>query len=773
MSDFSQEFTPRAAADIPDAASLVSAFRNLIEDASRLIGVERPGLVHLFAALIDLPEAREMVACLGGRSDDLAQLLVTHAWTTPGDGGAEDVIRAAAPYAGNGEGAFRRRLTLEAVRLSEFHPDLQPILVASNLPIRVPVPEEETFPPVTGFFDPDDRSEDLDDFDFPSFLPKSTETPEVKPADVKPAEPPQTKKTVSSGDKTSSKAKMDEEAQAAVAASMRNLTEAARAGSLDPVVGRDREIAHIVAILQRRRKSSILLHGEAGVGKTSIAEGIAQALAGPDAPDHLAGRPFYEVALPALVAGARFRGDFEARMVQLIEQARAERAILFIDEIHMLIGSGSTMGRGMDGANILKPALARGEISIIGATTTPEMRVLREDAALMRRFDSLAITEPDRAATLEILARAGDSYLDFHRLDIAPGTYEEIVRISERYNTARRFPDKAFDLMDMACVVAREDKVLAQGLPLLMPEHARLAGQRLGLRLPMAPTSERRGRILHLEAQVTAQFPERAAAVKQIAAVLKAAEVLPERGAPAVLLLGPETAESAEFSEAFAKSLDRPFRKFDGAMFSDGLGIALLVGSRGLGEKAPPAGLLGEIAEAEGRPLLHFDRVERMTPEAQAVLAKLITQGHIQGGDGKLIDLSGAALFLSVTPEERGSFGFSKGETLDAGLSKLVIDELKRALLHRVTLSMPSETELMAVAEAELATLAARLCEAGYPIELGADLCRWLVAKGRKGGVAEIRRLVTTEIRDRVTAAVLSQADMSGWQLRVEDLLPE
>lgn len=778
MADQIQDSVQNGLVGAEGSADVVSNFRILIENSARMIGVEKPGVVHLFAALIDLPEAREMVTCLGGNSAELARLLVTAAWITPGDGGAEDVIRAGAPYAQNGEGPFRRRMTLEAIRLAEFHPDLQPILVASNLPLRNSVLQEEDTASlatqITSFSDPDDPGDPLDDFDFPGLMPEGKAIEEENPQEDKAKDTATAKKPASSGDgKVTTKSKMDEEAQAAVAGALRNLTDAARSGSLDPVIGRDEEIAHVISVLQRRRKSSILLHGDAGVGKTSIAEGVAQALCGPDAPANLAGRTVYEVSLPALVAGARFRGDFEARMVQLMDQVRSDRAILFMDEIHMLIGSGSAIGRGMDGANMLKPALARGDVSIIGATTTQEMRVLREDAALMRRFDSLAISEPDRDAALQILNRAGESYLDFHGLDMAPGAYEEIVDISDKYNPTRRFPDKVFDLMDMACVIALETRKAGSDgeRPLLLPVHARQAAQRLGLRLPMIPTPENRSRMLKVGDRVLAQFPDRAEAVKRISSVLRSAEILPGKGSPAVMLLGPETAEAAEFSEAFAKALDRPFRKIDGAMLADGLGAALLVGSRMMGDKYPTSGIFGEIAESACRPILHFDHVERMQPEVQAILAKLIAQGHVQGGDGKLIDLSGAALFLSVTPEEKGSFGFSRGQGEEEGVSRLLIPELQRVLLHRVSISVPSETELMAAAKVELSALTETLSEAGYEIDLCPEICAWLAAKGKKGGLAEIRRLVTTEIRDRVTAAVLAEADMSRWSIEVEDLI--
>lgn len=272
-----------------------------------------------------------------------------------------------------------------------------------------------------------------------------------------------------------------EEAHAAVRAALRDLSSLAVAGSLDPVIGRDKEMDRMVEILLRRRKPNIILVAEPGVGKTAIVEGLATRLAIGDCPDHkLAARPVLEVSLPVMVAGSRFRGDFESRMSILITEAEKNRSILFIDEIHMLMGSGSASARGgMDGANILKPALARDGLSVIGATTPDEAVLLKEDAALMRRFEMIYINEPGRDQMEEILRLSAPSFLSMHEVSITATMQSTLLDFGERYLDERRNPDRTFDILDYAAVAAR-----LSAAERISIAHIRHAVRRLGGDLP-------------------------------------------------------------------------------------------------------------------------------------------------------------------------------------------------------------------------------------------------------------------------------------------------
>ena len=236
----------------------------------------------------------------------------------------------------------------------------------------------------------------------------------------------------------------------------RDLTEAARSGKLDPVIGREKEIQRVIQILSRRTKNNPVLIGEPGVGKTAIAEGLAQRIAAADVPEELLDKRVLSLDLSGMVAGTKYRGEFEERIKNAIDEVKkAGNVILFIDELHTIVGAGSAEG-AVDAANILKPALSRGEIRVVGATTLNEYRkYIEKDAALERRFQPVTVGEPSPEATLEILKGLRDKYEAHHRLTITDGALEAAVALSRRYINDRFLPDKAIDLMDEAASQVR------------------------------------------------------------------------------------------------------------------------------------------------------------------------------------------------------------------------------------------------------------------------------------------------------------------------------
>ena len=236
-----------------------------------------------------------------------------------------------------------------------------------------------------------------------------------------------------------------------------NLSQRARDGKLDAVIGREQEIERVVQILNRRQKNNPCLIGEPGVGKTAIAEGLAQRIVSGDVPFKLRQKEVYLLDLTALVAGTQFRGQFESRMKGLIEEIRkAGNIILVIDEVHNIVGAGDAEG-SMNAANILKPALSRGEIQVIGATTFNEYRKhIEKDTALERRFQPVTVNEPNIEDTLKILQGIAHYYEQFHGVSIPQGVLRQAVLLSERYITDRYLPDKAIDLLDEACLLRQE-----------------------------------------------------------------------------------------------------------------------------------------------------------------------------------------------------------------------------------------------------------------------------------------------------------------------------
>jgi ATP-dependent Clp protease ATP-binding subunit ClpC len=239
-----------------------------------------------------------------------------------------------------------------------------------------------------------------------------------------------------------------------------DLTRMAAEGSLDPVLGREAEIERVIQILSRRRKNNPALIGEPGVGKTAVVEGLAQRIAVGNIPDDLRGKRILSLDLPSMVAGTKYRGEFEERVKNaLAEAGKAGNILLFIDELHTIVGAGSAEG-AIDAANIIKPALSRGSVQVIGATTLDEFRrYIEKDAALERRFQPVQVGEPDEATSIEILRGLRDKYESHHRLTITDEALMEAVRLSSRYLTNRKLPDKAIDLMDEAASRVRMERL--------------------------------------------------------------------------------------------------------------------------------------------------------------------------------------------------------------------------------------------------------------------------------------------------------------------------
>lgn len=309
--------------------------------------------------------------------------------------------------------------------------------------------------------------------------------------------------------KTAPLSRESEEARVAMLAAQRNLSVLAREGNLDVVVGRESEIDQVIEILMRRRKPNVILVAEPGVGKSALVEGLAMKLATGACPDAgLAKREIVEVSLTSMIGGARYRGDFEARMDLMIKHAEQERQILFIDEIHTLMGSGSVSARSMDGANILKPVLARDSLSLIGATTPEEADVLRADKALMRRFEIIYIDEPLRKQMEIILEGASAKFLSKHEVSLPLDLHSRLLDFGERYVEHRRNPDRTFDMLDLAAVSAR-----LRGDDCITEDDLRHAVRRLGgMMMEHSEVSDARRADLHTYLLSTVSGQEEAVA---------------------------------------------------------------------------------------------------------------------------------------------------------------------------------------------------------------------------------------------------------------------
>ena len=488
--------------------------------------------------------------------------------------------------------------------------------------------------------------------------------------------------------KTTTKSADDPEK--AVLAAIRDLSELAEAGEIEPAYGRDAEIDHIISILLRKRKNSLVLHGEAGVGKTAIAEGVALALRRADVPEALANRPLLEVSLTTMVAGTKFRGDFEAKMDILLRIAKERRAILFIDELHMLMGSGTTTPRSMDGANMLKPALARGDIAIIGATTSFEARSMRSDKALMRRFDMVLVREPSPEHALEILTRAAKPFLDHHEVTEGEGALALCVDIAHHHLPDRRFPDKAFDVLDMAGVVAREAKSTS-----IEKSHVRDAARRLGARLPGLPGEAWRKRVKALPEALEAFLPNEDGRLltRTMAAAMLGLGRTGARGAWA--LAEREAGAAAGCAEAIGRQMDIPVARLDVSLINDRRDLPQLIGYPGQRDALDHHGELVDIADSRDEVILVVEGMEQADRTVRELMAAILRKGTFVAGDGRCLSLGGAWMFFAVPAlEEQAEIGFlSRGPESGKDLTRLLGRDIFESLSGVLNATLPEKEE--------------------------------------------------------------------------------
>jgi hypothetical protein len=433
-------------------------------------------------------------------------------------------------------------------------------------------------------------------------------------------------------DPKSKQTKEREESLAAVSDARVDLSELAAAGELDLVFGRDAEIARIVEILMRRRKPNVLLVGEPGVGKSAIIDGLAQFLISEgENYGALSQRPVQSVDLSKMVAGTRYRGDFESRMSILIEQAQDQNAILFFDEIHMLMGAGVSGNTGMDGGNILKPALARGGMSVIGATTIQEAKILRQDKALMRRFEVIYLEEPSFEDMEKILAACSCQFLLHHEATILPDVQGQLLRAAHTFLPERRDPDRCFDLLDLAGVACR-----MRGDDMINGNDIYQALLRMGAKLPeKVLPGAREGIFLNeIQTKLVSGMPGHEKAMDVLARRLSK-KWNSNASSELIILQGPENSGKARAATLAASLKKRRLQQLSAWSVAGGLS------QEHLEQK------IGYIAEADPEAVVSI-RVSAEDVTTKATIGSFIQKPHQLAGSDTPVNLDKMTFFLLV-----------------------------------------------------------------------------------------------------------------------------
>jgi ATP-dependent Clp protease ATP-binding subunit ClpA len=451
-----------------------------------------------------------------------------------------------------------------------------------------------------------------------------------------------------------------------------NLTDLARQGKIEPVIGRSREINDIITVLAKRFKSNVLMVGDPGVGKTAIAEGIASAIVDDEVPDFLEGYEVYSLEVGSLLAGSRYRGDFEEKVKNVIEALTIKKkAILFIDEAHTMQGAGSASNGGTDFANMLKPAITKGNLKVIASTTWEEFyESFEKDRALMRRFYKVTIDEPSRDSTVRILSGLATRLNDFHEVTISEEAIEAAVDSADRYIHDRKNPDKSIDLLDAACAKQRvlENKGAVITKALIHEQVEKFTG------VPADKLSgDNYDRINNLELNVKNKLygqDETVNSVLERVYVSFAGIGNDKKPIASFLFLGPTGTGKTELAKLLSTNLDMPLLKYDMSEYSEKHSVSSLIG--------PPPGYVGFsdsqvqggrlISDLSKNPhsILLFDEVEKAHPDIFNIFLQMLDEGRVTGSNGKEVSMKNTIIILTSNlgsaDNERNAIGFGDQE---------------------------------------------------------------------------------------------------------------
>ncbi len=553
----------------------------------------------------------------------------------------------------------------------------------------------------------------------------------------------------------------------------RDLTKEAREGKLDPVIGRSEEIRRVTQILARRTKNNPVLIGDPGVGKTAIVEGLASAIAENRVPPALRGMRLIALDLAGVVAGTKYRGEFEERLRQIIEELRQSRVIAFIDELHTLVGAGGAEGT-LDAANILKPPLSRGEIQVIGATTTGEYhRYIEKDAALERRFQPVIVLEPSPSETLQILHGIRSRYEEHHNVRIPDSILELSVKIGERSLPGRNFPDKAIDLIDEAGSRVRLNHSLEipvalseDGIPVVTREDVEAIVDSWG-----GVYSEDRGdnKLMELEERLSHQVFGQHQAVHSLAAALKRSRVGlggRTRVSASFLFVGPSGVGKTHLAKALAHTLfgsERSLIRFDMSEYQEPHSVSKLIG-------APPGyvgheqgGRLTEAVRRQPFSVILLDEIEKAHPDVYNTFLQVLDDGRLTDSQGRAVDFRRCILIMTSNTgfNEGPKVGFGANEINDNGpLKNLFSPEFLDRLDEIIRFKPLGEPEMIRVAQNMLEEMRVELLSRDLLVSFDPGIAAHLVSKTKsKGSSRQLRSLMREEIEDPLAIALLSMPE--------------
>ena len=560
-----------------------------------------------------------------------------------------------------------------------------------------------------------------------------------------------------------------------------NLNQLARDGKIDPLIGRELEVERVIQILCRRRKNNPLLVGEAGVGKTAIAEGLAWRITEGDVPEVLAGATVYALDMGALLAGTKYRGDFEQRLKGVLRQLKDQAgAILFIDEIHTLIGAGAASGGTLDASNLLKPALSSGTMKCIGATTFTEYRgIFEKDAALSRRFQKIDVVEPSVEQTVEILKGLKSRFEDHHQVKYALGALQAAAELSAKYINDRHLPDKAIDVIDEAGAAQRILPKNKQKKTITRNEVEEIVAK-IARIPPASVSSDDRSKLKTLDRDLKSVVFGQDPAIDALAAAIKMARSglgKPDKPIGSFLFSGPTGVGKTEVAKQLAYILGVDLIRFDMSEYMERHAVSRLIG-------APPGyvgfdqgGLLTEAVTKKPHAVLLLDEIEKAHPDVFNVLLQVMDHGTLTDNNGRKADFRNVIVIMTTNAGAetmgKATIGFTtKREQGDemADIKRLFTPEFRNRLDAIVNFRALDEEIILRVVDKFLLQLESQLAEKKVEVTFSDALRRHLAKKGFDPmmGARPMQRLIQDTIRRALADELLFGRLTDGGRLSVD-----
>ncbi|MBM7572435.1 ATP-dependent Clp protease ATP-binding subunit [Aquibacillus albus] len=612
----------------------------------------------------------------------------------------------------------------------------------------------------------------------------------------------------------------------------RNITHAAKAGLIDPVIGREKEVKRVIETLNRRNKNNPVLIGEPGVGKTAIAEGLALKIAEGNVPSKLLNKEIYLLDVASLVANTGVRGQFEERMKRLVSELQQRKnVILFVDEIHLLVGAGTAEGSQMDAGNILKPALARGELQLVGATTLKEYRQIEKDAALERRFQPIMVKEPSTEDAISILKGIQDRYEAYHNVTYSEEAIQGAVTLSHRYLNDRFLPDKAIDLIDEAgsklnlqnsetdeeSIQKRLDEISQEKLEAAEKEDyeraANLRHQELKLEKKLKESKEEpkasvtlediqliieektgipvrkiqadeQAKMKNLAQHLSEKVIGQDNAVQKVAKAIRRSRAgLKSKYRPigSFLFVGPTGVGKTELTKALAEELfgtKESLIRLDMSEYMEKHSVSKIIGSPPGYVGHEEAGQLTERVRHNPYSLILLDEIEKAHPDVQNMFLQIMEDGHLTDSHGRRVSFKETVIIMTSnagTGDKHVTVGFNNDNNEAVSTLETLSNYFKPEFLNRfdgiISFNELNQEDLIAIVDIMIGELEENLVEEGYSLTITDEAKKYLANKGYdpRFGARPLRRVIQDKVEDGITDLILEEDEIDTIKVELEE----